>query len=61
MKALMIALWGLCPTEDSNNCVWDEDQSGNLTGVSFLAVEEPISGIVVLHYFGLNITEVILP
>lgn len=61
IKAVLIAFLGVCPTEDSNNCVWDEDQSGNLTGVSFVALEEPMTGVVLLHYFGLGVTEVLLP
>jgi hypothetical protein len=35
---VLLAVMPLCPTEDSSWCVWDEDQSGNLTGTSFVAL-----------------------
>lgn len=39
MKALFILLFGLCPSEDSANCVWDARVQGNGEGISFLYVE----------------------
>lgn len=40
MKTLFILLFGLCPTEDSANCVWDARVQGNGEGISFLYVEK---------------------
>ena len=40
MKTLFILLFGLCPTEDSANCVWDARAQGNGEGISFLYVEK---------------------
>ena len=38
MKALLIALFGFCPTEDSSNCFWDESLLGNREGIAFLHI-----------------------
>ena len=40
IKVLSLVL-GLCPTEDSTNCVWNAKIQGNGLGVSFVAVTVP--------------------
>ena len=52
MKALLIALWGLCPTEDATNCVWDAKTQGNGEGISFLALDVPGREIELLLLLG---------
>ncbi len=38
IKLLLVAMIGLCPTEDSSNCIWDATIQGNQQGSSFLDV-----------------------
>jgi hypothetical protein len=33
----------LCPTEDSNNCVWDAATQGNGEGRSFVVIDEKVT------------------
>ncbi len=40
VKALLVALFGLCATEDdAGTCVWNAQEQGNLTGSSFFVLE----------------------
>jgi hypothetical protein len=48
MKAILVALFGLCPTEDSFNCVWDARIQGNGEGISFLYVGTEDVGLLLL-------------
>lgn len=52
IKALLIAVWGLCPTEDSVGCVWDAQAQGNGEGRSFLAIATDDPDQPVLFFLG---------
>jgi hypothetical protein len=54
LKALLIAWLGICPAENSDNCVWDEPGGG----VSFVALRSEKDKADILFYFGLNMFEV---
>lgn len=42
LKAMLVALLGACPTEDSVMCVWDAEAQGNGLGTSFLSVSDDL-------------------